>query len=145
MGRTKKLRGNRTHGRGKKAGRGKGKRGGSGQAGLHKHKFKWMVKYDPDHFGRRGFKRPKALQARRSVMNLGEVEGDLESLVEAGHAKEMKGGGYEVDLMAAGVDKLLGGGNIKQSLRVIVPVATPKAVEKIKGAGGEVVLQAREG
>jgi large subunit ribosomal protein L15 len=58
VSKTRRFRGSRTHGRGHKAGRGKGKRGGFGNAGLHKHKFKWMVKYDPDHFGRHGFKRP---------------------------------------------------------------------------------------
>ncbi len=144
MGRTKKLRGQRTHGRGKKAGRGKGKRGGRGKAGLLKHKFKWMVKYDPNHFGRRGFVRPTSLQRRPRVMNLGAIEDGLGGLLEAGFAKEKKGGSYEVDLVAAGVTKLLGGGNIKAPFRIIVPVATPRAVEKIKEAGGEVVLQAEE-
>jgi len=55
VSRTRKLRGSRTHGRGKKHGRGAGGRGGTGNAGLHKHKFKWMIKYDPEHFGPRGF------------------------------------------------------------------------------------------
>src|SRR6266571_3554388 len=53
VSRTRKLRGSRTHGRGKKHGRGAGGRGGTGMAGLHKHKFKWMIKYDPEHFGPR--------------------------------------------------------------------------------------------
>ncbi len=110
-----------------------------------KHKYKWMVKYDPDHFGQRGFQRPKALQGRISVMNLGGMEDDLEGLVEAGFAKERKEGGFEVDLVAAGVQKLLGAGNVKAPHRVIVSVATAKAVAKIKEAGGEVVLQAQEG
>src|SRR3989454_8864250 len=55
VSRTRKLRGSRTHGRGKKHGRGAGGRGGTGMAGLHKHKFKWMIEYDPEHFGPRGF------------------------------------------------------------------------------------------
>src|SRR2546426_9470164 len=54
VSRTRKLRGSRTHGRGKKHGRGAGGRGGTGMAGLHKNKFKWMIKYDPEHFGPRG-------------------------------------------------------------------------------------------
>src|SRR5438477_64347 len=57
VSRTRKLRGSRTHGRGKKHGRGAGGRGGTGNAGLHKHKFKSMIKYDPEHFGRHGFTR----------------------------------------------------------------------------------------
>jgi len=54
--RTKKFRGTRTHGRGKKAGRGAGLHGGTGNAGLHKHKVQYMLKFMPDHFGRHGFK-----------------------------------------------------------------------------------------
>ena len=28
-------------------------------AGGHKHHWTWMVKYDPNHFGKYGFKRPQ--------------------------------------------------------------------------------------
>lgn len=144
MGRTKKLRGYRTHGRGKKAGRGKGKRGGSGQAGLHKHKFKWMVKYDPDHFGRRGFKRHKSLRRTRKTLNLFELQETIDSLVEAGFAKPADEG-FEVDLTAASVEKLLGRGNVKVPLKVIVPSATPKAVKRVEEAGGAVIQGSTEG
>ena len=59
VSKTSKYRGGRTHGRGRKAGRGAGLRGGRGNAGLHKHKWISTVKYSPEHFGRRGFKRPQ--------------------------------------------------------------------------------------
>lgn len=45
--RTNKFRGRRTHGRGKKSGRGAGKMGGHGNAGLLKHKFMWVLKTIP--------------------------------------------------------------------------------------------------
>ena len=67
--RTSRFRGSRTHGRGQKAGRGKGKRGGFGNSGMHKHKFKWMIKYDPDHFGRHGFKRPQLITHADTTIN----------------------------------------------------------------------------
>jgi large subunit ribosomal protein L15 len=54
---TKKFRGSRTHGRGKKAGRGAGLRGGRGNAGLLKHRYMYMIKNMPNHFGKQGFKR----------------------------------------------------------------------------------------
>ncbi len=144
MGRTKKLRGYRTHGRGKKAGRGKGKRGGRGQAGLQKHRYTWVVKYDPDHFGRRGFKRHKYLSKPASTINLDELQVAIDSLEEAGFAKSSEGG-YEIDLTRAGIVKLLGRGNVKMPLRVIVPSATPKAVEKLERAGGGLVELTEEG
>lgn len=143
MGRTKKLRGNRTHGRGKKAGRGKGKRGGRGQAGLLKHKAKWVVKYDPEHFGQHGFKRPQGVPRRATALNVDELEGRMRAWEEAGHATTAKGV-TRLDLGAAGVDKLLGRGKVKAKLEVTVPTATPKAVQKVEEAGGSVV-QTSEG
>ena len=44
VSKTDKYRGSRTHGRGKKAGRGAGKRGGKGNAGLLKHKYISIIK-----------------------------------------------------------------------------------------------------
>ncbi|MFQ5837577.1 MAG: uL15m family ribosomal protein [Thermoplasmata archaeon] len=144
MGRTKRLRGYRTHGRGQKAGRGKGKRGGRGMAGLLKHKFKWMIKYDPDHFGSRGFKRPKGLKRPVRTLNLGELQESMEGFVQKGFAQR-RDGGYEVNLTAAGIQKLLGRGNVNVPLRIIVPSATAKATEKVEKAGGELVLGPTEG
>ena len=58
--RTKKFRGLRTHGRGKKSGRGAGIIGGHGKAGLGKTKRIQMIKLNKaskhDYYGRHGFK-----------------------------------------------------------------------------------------
>ncbi|MEE9593436.1 MAG: uL15 family ribosomal protein [Thermoplasmata archaeon] len=143
MGRTRKMRGKRTHGRGQKAGRGKGKRGGSGQAGLLKHKWKWVVKYDPDHFGQYGFKRHAATPPARRAINLEALEHALDGFVERGVAKK-EGKGYRVDLSAAGYAKLLGRGSVGVPLTVVVPTATAKAVEKVEAAGGQVVPDVEE-
>lgn len=137
-GRTRKLRGKRTHGRGQKAGRGKGKRGGRGQAGLLKHKFKWVVKHDPEHFGRRGFKRHASLEGEAKAINLDALSEMLEGLVEEGVARK-EGKGYRVDLLAAGFTKLLGRGSVAMPLTVVVSSATPKAAEKVEAAGGQIV------
>jgi len=123
--RTKKRRGSRTHGRGKKAGRGAGLRGGRGNAGLHKHKFCYMLKYMPDHFGRRGFTY-HGFKREKRVINVG----DLEKLFPE---KD------EINLEKEGFDKLLGKGEVSKKLKVIVPYATQKAIEKIEAVGGEVV------
>lgn len=143
MGRTRQLRGNRTHGRGKKAGRGKGKRGGRGQAGLLKHKFKWMVKHDPEHFGPRGFT-VKSPRSRPTTLNVGALEAALPELEAAGFVRRDEGSAT-VDLTEAGVGKLLGGGRLFTPLKVLVPVATTRAVEKVEATGGEVVQAASEG
>ena len=143
VSRTRKLRGSRTHGRGKKHGRGAGGRGGTGNAGLHKHKFKWMIKYDPNHFGRHGFTR-HAQMHETTAIDLEDLARRLGEFEAAGHAKKDKFR-IDVDLTAAGIDKLLGSGRVTMPMRITVAKASEAAVAKIAGAGGEVVLPGEAG
>src|SRR2546427_3158734 len=138
VSRTRKLRGSRTHGRGKKHGRAAGGRGGTGMAGLHKHKFKWMIKYEPDHFGRHGFTRHFQPHETKSI-DLEDLARRLEEFEAAGHAKK-DDSRINVDLTAAGIDKLLGSGRVTRAMRITVAKASSAAVAKVSGAGGEVVL-----
>jgi large subunit ribosomal protein L15 len=106
-------------------------------AGLHKHKFKWMIKYAPDHFGRHGFVRHHDAEAEVRTIDLEAVEQNLARLVEQGHARE-SAGAVEIDLGAAGIGKLLGSGRVGRPLRITVGAATPGAIQKVAAAGGEV-------
>jgi large subunit ribosomal protein L15 len=138
VSRTRKFRGSRTHGRGKKAGRGAGLRGGRGNAGLHKHKYMSTVKYMPDHFGHHGFKRPQSVVVSKVTMNLSEVEESLPRLERDGFATR-KGDKWSVDLTGMGVDKLLGSGRIGTPVAVKVAEASAKAKQKLEAAGGELI------
>ncbi len=135
--RTKKLRGSRTHGRGKKHGRGKGCRGGHGDAGMHKHKFKWMLINEPDHFGAHGFFRHAQGTEPETTINLDILMEHLPALEAAGHATRA-GKGWSVDLTKAGVEKLLGSGRVPIPLTVTVASASEKAIAKVAAAGGTV-------
>lgn len=135
--RTVKLRGSRTHGRGKKHGRGAGGRGGTGNAGLHKHKRKWMIKYDPDHFGAHGFVRHAQGTAREATINIESLIGSLAEFEEKGYATR-EGSAFVVDLPKAGVDRLLGKGRATVLLKVTVAHASEGAVAKVTSAGGTV-------
>jgi large subunit ribosomal protein L15 len=136
--RTDKLRGSRTHGRGKKAGRGAGKRGGRGNAGVWKHRKMSIYKYDPKHFGRRGFKRPQKVVSAKITMNVGELEESLEVLKRDGFATE-ESGMITVDLTKMGVDKLLGSGNLASPLQILVPETSERARNKVEEAGGAIL------
>lgn len=140
VSRTRKFRGSRTHGRGKKAGRGAGLRGGRGNAGLHKHKWLSIVKYDPDYFGHHGFKRPQSVVGSKVTINLSEVEQALPALSRDGFAEE-KDGRWTVDLTKMGVDKLLGSGRISKPIAIRVAEASKSAEEKLKAAGGKLVKE----
>ncbi|MBI5001549.1 MAG: uL15 family ribosomal protein [Euryarchaeota archaeon] len=138
--RTQKFRGNsRTHGRGKKSGRGKGKRGGCGNAGMHKHKYIWMLKNDPLHFGRHGFVRHHAAGPEGEAMNVGALCEYIDSLIAKGTVKET-GEAISIDLSAIGVSKLIGSGLVDRAINVKVSAASEHAVSKIKEAGGSVAM-----
>jgi large subunit ribosomal protein L15 len=128
--RTRKFRGLRTHGRGIKAGRGAGKQGGRGNAGLHKYKFKSMLIYAPNHFGRHGFVRGGAPVERPTSLNVGELE-EFVPLLEAAGALTREGETFVADLAKAGVERLLGGGTPARSWKVRVAHASKHAREKV--------------
>jgi large subunit ribosomal protein L15 len=129
--RTRKFRGQRTHGRGIKAGRGAGKQGGRGNAGLHKYKFKSMLIYAPDHFGRHGFKRPPEIVARPRSINVGELE-SLRPILIAAKALTETGDAVTADLAKIGIDRLLGGGTPIGRWSVFVAHATKHAKTKVQ-------------
>jgi large subunit ribosomal protein L15 len=128
--RTRKFRGSRTHGRGIKAGRGAGKQGGRGNAGLHKYKFKSMLIYAPDHFGRHGFQRPPKIVAHPTSVNVGQLDAFVPFLEAAG-ALVRDGEEMVADLSKAGIDRLLGGGAPSLKWSVYVAHASKHAGEKV--------------
>ncbi len=139
VSKTRKYRGSRTHGRGKKAGRGAGLRGGRGNAGLHKHKFKHMLKYHPDHFGDYGFKRPQCTRKEKVCMNIMELEEALPKLLKDGKATK-EGDTVHVDLDGMGIHKLLSKGSVRTKMRLEVGEASNRAKVKVESFGGTVVL-----
>ena len=132
-----KHRGSRTHGRGKKGGRGAGLRGGRGNAGLNKHN-QLKVKIDnPRYFGRIGFKRHPSLHNNKGTINVGNIQSDLPKYLESGIAKK-EGKNIVIDLTETDYEKLLGSGVIKSPLTIKVHEATQKARDKVVAAGGKV-------
>ncbi len=135
--RTKKFRGSRTHGRGKKSGRGAGMIGGRGNAGIGKTGKIWMLKYDRNHYGRRGFKRPQSMVRANSTINVSELRKSMDRFIAEGFAKK-DGEKYTINLTDAGIDKLLGCGNIDIAVDVTVAEVSAVAKEKIEAAGGSI-------
>ena len=136
----RKKRGSRTVGRGShKKARGSGNRGGTGMAGTHKGKWTWVIKYAPDHFGRRGFDLPPEVKDVYESINVGELDEIAEELVARGIAKKAKGR-IEVDVTRLGAEKVLGTGRVTRALVVRAKRFSSRAVEKITEAGGEAIV-----
>lgn len=134
-GKAKKMRGNHTHGRGKKAGRGAGLAGGRGRAGANKHRYLMLQLLGGKHahmaakpWGRIGFKyRSRDGNEQPESVNVGDL-----------HLRFP--GQTELDLGAHGIGKLLGSGDIVHKVSIKVDHASAGAVEKVKAAGGNVTV-----
>lgn len=130
-----KKRGTRTCGQGgMRKRRGSGNRGGVGYSGSKKHRKSWIMKYEPDHLGKRGFI-PKSDKCVRQTMVINLSE--LEKLAE----EKLAEGKNEIDISEYGFDKVLGSGKITRTLNVKAKSFSRHAKEKIEKAGGKALSE----
>jgi len=94
-----------------------------------------VLRYDPDYFGKKGFKTPQSLKAEAKTINLMDLE---EIAMELFPKKGTKGTEISLDLQKMGYTKLLGGGRINIPVTVKVPQCSATALRKIEEAGGKV-------
>jgi large subunit ribosomal protein L15 len=126
-----------THGRGaRKKARGSGHRGGKGMAGSGKRadqKKTLITKlYGNTYFGKQGVTSRGSERDKRKRINIDEIEKHLEK-----YGKKV-GDKYEINLPSY---KILGDGNIKNKLFIKAKEASKTAIEKVKKAGGEILLK----
>lgn len=134
-----KFRGKRSYGYGShKKRRGGGSRGGRGKAGLHKHKWTYTVKYEPEHFGKRGFKRPPEVVKKIKAINLKELDQLVEKLLED-KLVEREGDKIKINLLKLGYEKVLGSGKITKPLIVEAKFFSKQAIKKIEEAKGKAI------
>lgn len=119
--------------------RGGGSRGGRGLAGLHKHKRMTAIKYMPDHFGKRGFKRPQKVLKEVKTINLKDLDYMVEALLNEKKIKEDKQG-IKINLSELGYDKLLGTGHVKHRLIVEAKSFSKNAIKKLEENKGKAII-----
>jgi len=135
----RKFRGKRTYGYGShKKHRGGGSRGGRGKAGLHKHKWSYTVKYAPEHFGKRGFKRPAAVVKEIKAINLKKIDQTVEKLLEQKIA-EKENDKIKINVLKLGYEKVLGSGKLTKPLIIEAKYFSKQAIKKIEKAKGKAV------
>ena len=133
----RKKRGSRTQGYGQI---GQHRKGTKGKAGLHKHRWTYIIKYEPDYFEKRGFTSQKALNRKINVINVGELD-ELADKLETEEKLETKEKKIFLDLDKLGYDKLLGTGKIAKPILVRVATHSEAAAKKIEEAGGQILKE----
>jgi len=125
----RKMRGTRTCGCGShKKNRGAGSRGGRGKSGRFKHKKSWVIRYEPDYYGKRGFKIPVKAQKEIKAITLRDIDALAKKLNK-----------NEINLSELGYDKVLSTGSLTQSLMIKAKKFVKKAKQKIEEAGGKAI------
>ncbi|MCS7097005.1 MAG: uL15 family ribosomal protein [Candidatus Methanomethylicia archaeon] len=136
---SRKLRGSRYMGYGIAQHRGSGRRGGFGRAGMHKHKWSYLLKYERDYLGKHGFQPPKSNRKIDVPINLWKLDLLVEEQSKLGRKFEEKNGKIVIDVTEFGYTKVLGEGKLTKPLIVKTKKITKKAVDKITAIGGEVI------
>jgi large subunit ribosomal protein L15 len=104
-----------------------GGRGGKGYSGSKKHRKSWIIRYEPDHIGKRGFKNKRKVKMK--TINLGDI------------GKFVEKGKKELNLGDFGYNKVLGRGTISVPLTVKAYMFSRGAQEKIEKAGGKAIAE----
>ncbi|MEM1539408.1 MAG: uL15 family ribosomal protein [Candidatus Bathyarchaeia archaeon] len=135
----RKKRGSRTQGYGRVGQHRKSGSKGMRKAGRHKHGWSYVVKYEPEYFGKKGFTSPQSLRQTVKVVNVGELDEMAEKLKSTERA-----GKIFIDLENLGYTKLLGRGKVTKPMIIKVASYSRSAAEKIKEAGGEILTEAQK-
>ena len=135
----RKKRGSRTQGWGRVGQHRRTGSKGRRNPGRHKALWSYVIKYEPDYFGKHGFTSPKSLRQKIRVINVGMLEG-----MAGKFSVEKEEGKSFIDLESLGYTKLLGAGKITKRLTVKVASCSATAAEKVKKAGGQVLMEGQE-
>ncbi len=125
----------------KNKGKGSGHRGGFGMAGTGKRadqrKSLIINLYGNDYFGKDKALRRGHVPKKSDEINLRNISSNLDSFVKKGIAKESKGQ-YDINLKGY---KILGEGDVKLKLVIKASAASKSAMDKIKKAGGDIIVE----
>jgi large subunit ribosomal protein L15 len=137
-------RGQGTHGWGaRKKHKKSGHRGGKGMAGTGKRadQKKTLVTklYGHGYFGKQGITSKGTKRDKRPRINLENIELNIESFIKKGIAKKIEKG-IEIDLKKYKILDASLNYIIKNKLIIKAKEASASATEKVKKAGGEIIL-----
>ncbi len=107
------------------------------KCGRHKHKWSYVIRYEPDYFEKKGFTSPKSLRQRTKTISVQQLDEMVKQLPE-------KQAESVIDLESMGFTKLLGSGKITMPLTVKVASCSESASRKIKDAGGQIQAGSEE-
>ena len=142
---TRKRRGSRTMGWGQIGQHRKHGEKGGRKVGRHKHLWSYVIRYEPNYFGKSGFKTPKIAQgkAHTNTINISELDQLIDKQTRNKQIQKKQGKPY-IDLTNLGYHKLLAKGKLTKPAQIKIAAYSQNAQKKIEEAGGKLIGAAKE-
>ena len=116
-----------------------GEKGGR-KVGRHKHLWTYTLKYEPNYFGKKGFKTPQTItgQTHPNTINIDQLDQLIDKQTRQKQITKKQGKPY-IDLTALGYQKLLAKGRLTKPALIKIQAYSENAAKKIQEAGGKII------
>jgi len=116
-----------------------GEKGGR-KVGRHKHLWTYTLRYEPDYFGKKGFKTPQTItgQSHPNTINIGQLDELINKQTRHKQLTKKQGKPY-IDLTTLGYQKLLATGKLTKPAQIKIESYSQTAAKKITEAGGQII------
>jgi large subunit ribosomal protein L15 len=142
---TRKRRGSRTMGWGQIGQHRKHGEKGGRKVGRHKHLWSYVLRYEPDYFGKTGFKTPQGItgESHPTTINITQIDQIIDKQTRQKQITKKQGKPY-LDLTTLGYQKLLATGKLTKPAIIKINTWSEAAAKKIKEAGGKIIGPKKE-
>jgi len=119
---------------------------GERKSGRHKHLWTYVLRYEPDYFGKKGFKTPQTItgQSHPNTINIQQLDELIDKQIRHKQITKKQGKPY-IDLTTLGYQKLLAKGKLTKPALIKIDSYSETAAKKIQEAGGQIIGMPKEG
>ena len=121
-----------------------GEKGGR-KVGRHKHLWTYVLKYEPNYFGKKGFKTPQTItgESHPKTINITQIDQIINKQTRQKQIHKKQGKLY-LDLTSLGYQKLLATGTPTKPYIIKINTWSQTAAKKIEEAGGKLIGATKE-
>ena len=121
-----------------------GEKGGR-KVGRHKHLWSYVLKYEPNYFGKTGFKTPQTItgESHHTTINITQLDQLIDKQTRQKQTTKKQGKPY-LDLTTLGYQKLLATGKLTKPAIIKINTWSQTAAKKIEEAGGQLIGPTKE-
>ena len=121
-----------------------GEKGGR-NVGKHKHLWSYVLRYEPNYFGKSGFKTPQSItgESNPKTINIAQIDQIIDKQTRTKTITKKRGKPY-IDLTSLGYQKLLAKGKLTKPAIIKINKWSESAAKKIEEAGGQLIGATKE-